>query len=381
MSNSCDDSSASTPVSPSIDYSQFKQKLQEQLVNMCTSRGEAGDSSAKTTSAPKIDYSTLSKFQRTITMPALEKQSITDQRPRCCFEGFAVNRARYFVKGVLEGRMFPGPNKEILQSNLGAEEGPVHAKDRFADPLHWWLLRGTVQGMIDGEAGILPGENEKLELLLQVDPELLVLWHEKHITLEKEYRAYPDKLFGGDELSDNKDSEGNSEPADDKLSGDTDQNSEISEDHDNDVSMNELHQFSQLRSLAAHLNQYHPDQSQTVFNITLAETRVRGEFKRIKTALEYLQKHQDLSSKVESFNILTKELGELACNFLKYMIEMYEDDIEVAEHIFAAFFKEFSMLYPNPEESKGRDAEEIEYQKQFVIAVAKRLGAVMSEQE
>ena len=310
-------------------------------------------------------------------MPALEKKSTTDQRPSCCFEGFAVNRARYFLKGVLEGRMFPGPNKEILQSQYSAEEGPVHAKDRFEDPLHYWFLHGTVQGMIDGEAGILPGENEKLELLLQVDPELLVLWFEKHITLEKQYRADPDKLFGGDELADDKDSGENSGPADDTK--DTDQDSEASEDHDNDVSMNELHQFGQLRSLAAHLNQYHPDQSQTVFNITLAETRVRGEFKRLRTALEYLQKHQDLSSKVKSFNTLTKEFAELACNFLKYMIEMYEDDTEVAEHIFTAFFKEFSTLYPNPEEYKGRDAEEIEYQKQFVVAIAKGLGAAMSE--
>ena len=320
-------------------------------------------------------------------MPVLVEQSTTDQRPKCCFEGFAINRAKYFLKGILEGRISdetPG-EKERLLTNFGStEDGPAHAEDMCANPLGWWLSKGSLQGIIDKEAGVLPGETERLELLLQADPEIIVLWFENQITLKKQHRTDCDKLPSGDEFSDNKHSEGNSRLASDKISGDTDQDSESSEEsYENNVSMNELYQFGQLRSLAIHLNRYHPDMSETEFNMTTAEARVRGEFKRIKAALEYLQKTQDISSNIKSFNKNTMEFAELACKFLKQVVEMYADDTEaeVSEHIFTSFFKEFAALYPSPEESRGRAAEEIEYQKQFVIAFAKALGSVMSESD
>ena len=364
MCNSCDNKSASTPSSPSTDYSQFKQKLQEQLVDMCTSRG--AETTDSTPSPPSIDYAMLSKFPRTVQVPVLEKQSATDKRPDCCFEGFAVNRARYFLRGVLEGRnehQRPG-HKERLQAHFADDAGPVHAQDMVANPLGWWLSKGILQGMIDKEALILPGENEKLEALFQVDSELLVLWLEKHMSLKKQHRDEP--------------------AGDSKLSEDAIR-SESSEDDgpsdDKDLSINELYQYGQTRLLVDHLNCYHPDMSKTAFNIATAEARVRGEFKRMKTALEYLTKQHNQSEKIKSFSKHTMKFAEVACKFLKDVVAMYTDDAEASEQIYTAFFTEFATLYPNPKEFKGLDALEIEFQEQFVVAVAKALGSVMSEQD
>ena len=325
------------------------QKLQGQLADMCMSRDEKATDSPP--SSPSIDYAMLSKFPRTITMPVEEKQSATDKRPACCFEGFAINRARHFLKGVLEGRMHQGPGeKQRLQSHHGNNaDGPVHAKDKFADPLAWWFDKGIFQGIMDAEAGILPGENEKLELLFQVDPELLVLWLEKHLSLKKQY-----------------------------LKGCT------SEAADKEPPMNELYQYGQSLMLADHLFEYHPDMSRTEFNITTAEARVRYEFNRIKAALKYLQKHQNQADKIESFDKDTAKFAELAYRFLKQVVEVYDSNeggAEACEPIHTAFFTEFATLYPNPKELNGLDAEEIDYQKQFVVAVAKALGSLMSEQD
>ncbi|CAF9934591.1 MAG: hypothetical protein HETSPECPRED_009278 [Heterodermia speciosa] len=382
MSNSCDNSSANVPSPPNIHYSQLKQKLQQQIVDLCTLRDGADDS---TLSSPAIDYSQYSQFKRTIQMPVVEKQSAIDQRPRCCFEGFAVNRARYFLQGVLEARRFDQRRgeKEDLQSLFAdiPEERPIHAEDIFKDALDIWFNKGILQGTIDKEAGILPGENEKLDLLFQVDPELLVLWLENHITLKKKHRANCDEPSSKKELPDH---QKHSDP-DGKLSEDPDRDSVISKGDDaydeNSLSMNELYQLGQLRYLESHLNEHHPDTSESDFNIAIAEARVRGEFKRIKTALGYLQKGKGQTNKIRSFNRHTREFAELAVKFLKHTVEMYADAGEASEQISAAFFKEFSSLYPKPEECKGRDGEEIEFQKQFVVAMGKSLGSILSEQD
>ena len=386
MSNSAAYSSGSSPSSPEIEPSQLKQQLQEQLIDMCVSRGKAIDS---TPSSPNIDYAKLSKFERTVHLPGLEKPSTTDPRPDCCHEMFAINRARYFLKGVLEGRLFdqiPG-YKEKLQARFKEvpAEQPIHATDQNSDtdddPLTEWFSKGVLQGLIDKEDGILPGENEKLELLFQVDPDLLVLWLENYIDLKKRHWTACDEFdrsrarsFDEDENPD-----GTEGLSGEELSGDTDQDSESSEAEDYDVSMSELSLFGREDYLADHSNRYHPETTVKEHYIEMALARVRGHFKRMKTALEYLQKHQDQSSKIKSFNKQAVEFAELACKFLNSMLGMYGEQDEVPEAIFVAFFEEFATLYPSPKECKGRDTEEVEFQKQFVTAVAKKLGVLIAE--
>ncbi|KAL8792074.1 MAG: hypothetical protein Q9195_005329 [Heterodermia aff. obscurata] len=144
---------------------------------------EADDSAQ---SSPDINYAVMSKFKRTVQMPVLEKQSATNQRPHCCSEGLTVNRTRYFLTGVLEGRKFdrrPG-GKEQFESELAQalEEYPSYAEDML----------------------------------------------EKYIMLEKKHRTNWDELLSKDRLPDHK----KHMDSDDKLSKDIDRDSEISEDRD-----------------------------------------------------------------------------------------------------------------------------------------------------
>ena len=383
MSNSADYSSGISPSAPDIEYSQAKQQLQEQLadklINICISRGKAVDN---TPSSPNIDYAKLSKFEQAAQTPVLDELSTTDTRPECCLEGYATSRARYFLKGVLEGRIFdqiPGYKEKLhFQFAEIPVEGPIHASDIVADPLGEWFSKGVLQGLIDKEDGILPGENEKLELLLQVDPELLVLWLENYIRLKKQHWAacsehYRSKTGSTDQDEDPDGMEG--------LSGEgvSEHSDQDSEDYNFDVSMNELYVHGQIQWLSDYTNFFYPESSDTAFHIETAEARVRGEFKRMKTALEYLQNHQDQSNLIKSFNTHTAEFAELACRFLNRTLEMFAEQDEVPEHIFTAFFDGFATLYPSATECKGRDAEEIEFQKQFVTAVAQKLGILIAQ--